>query len=268
MPVFTDVHPAVSAQRGIHIYQGPISQNCLRVNVLLEEKNLAFTDHVVNLFKGEQFSKDFLAINPAGLVPAMVHNGVAVSESSDIMFYLEDQHPETSFTPVNTKQKEKVHKWVDRIAKMHIGVLKELLYINGMGRPASTEHKKIYATVNPDLADFHKKYGNGFSPTQKQAVLKDVDTFLRDLEKSLTKHPYVDSNQYTIADMAAHSVIIYLKLNGYPMKQYSHINQWYKVIQRRPAVKRSVKKAKLNLPFGLVRGLFKAIQKLNRKKMI
>lgn len=44
----------------------------LQISIALEEMGLEYEAHTVNIFKGEQFKPEFLAINPNGKIPAIV----------------------------------------------------------------------------------------------------------------------------------------------------------------------------------------------------
>jgi hypothetical protein len=44
----------------------------LQISIALEEMGLEYEAHPVNIFKGEQFKPEFLAINPNGKIPAIV----------------------------------------------------------------------------------------------------------------------------------------------------------------------------------------------------
>jgi len=267
MPIYENPVPRVKDLKGIHIYTNVISQNCLRVGILLEEKGVSFEEHKINLIKGEQFEKEYLEINPQGLIPAMVYDGVAVADSKDVMKYLEKFGPGPSFTPTDEAAKNEVHKWVDLSADMHIGVLKELFYVKEMGRPATPAHLKVIKDVNKDLDAFYRKYGNGFSESEKAKVLNDVSDFLSNLEKELTKNTYVGSSAYTIADMAIYAVLSFIKLNKVSLSAYPNIRKWYKKISRRPAVKAANKKALLHLPRPIIRLMFKISRKKTLKKI-
>jgi len=54
---------------------------------------------VLDLAKGEQKSPEFLAVNPMGKVPAIVHRGVVVTETAAICLYLADAYPQAGLAP-------------------------------------------------------------------------------------------------------------------------------------------------------------------------
>lgn len=70
------------------------SSNGRRVSVMLEECGLPYRTHVVDLAKGEQSDPGYLAINPAGQIPAIVDGDgpggapITVTQSGAILLYL------------------------------------------------------------------------------------------------------------------------------------------------------------------------------------
>ena len=59
--------------------------NGQKIRIMLEECGLEYRVHPVDLTLGEQFSPEFLAINPLGQVPALqLDNGTCIAESLPI----------------------------------------------------------------------------------------------------------------------------------------------------------------------------------------
>jgi glutathione S-transferase len=69
------------------------------VHWMLEELGAPYRIELVDLAKGEQKKSDFLAINPMGKVPAIVHRGVVVTECGAILTYLADAFPDAGLAP-------------------------------------------------------------------------------------------------------------------------------------------------------------------------
>ena len=73
------------------------TSNCQRVAILLEECGLPYRVRKVDLFKGEQQSPEFLALNPAGVVPVIVDSDgpggkpLTLSQSGAIDVYLAEK---------------------------------------------------------------------------------------------------------------------------------------------------------------------------------
>ena len=69
------------------------SPNGHKVAIGLEELELPYTTHAVNVFAGEGQGPEFLALNPAGKIPVIrdTDTGVVVTESDAILLYLADK---------------------------------------------------------------------------------------------------------------------------------------------------------------------------------
>ena len=65
----------------------------MRVRMVLAEKSLPWTSHVVDLSKMEHATPEFQSINPQGLVPTLIHDGRTYIESIDIIRYLDELKP-------------------------------------------------------------------------------------------------------------------------------------------------------------------------------
>ena len=69
------------------------------VLVLLEELDAPYKLRDLNFKTGAQRQPDYLAVNPLGKVPAIVHNGALVTELGAIFIYLADAFPQKQLAP-------------------------------------------------------------------------------------------------------------------------------------------------------------------------
>ena len=68
----------------IELYHFWSSVCSVRCRMALEEKGVKWTSRYIDLFKFDQLKPDYLAINPDGVVPTLVHDGAPVRESTII----------------------------------------------------------------------------------------------------------------------------------------------------------------------------------------
>ena len=64
----------------VELYHFWSSVCSVRCRMALEEKGVSWTSRYIDLFRFDQLQPEYLAINPDGLVPTLVHNGVAIHE--------------------------------------------------------------------------------------------------------------------------------------------------------------------------------------------
>ncbi len=73
----------------------------LMVEMVMAEGDLDYEEHFVDITRGEEKSAEFLAINPAGWVPALVTpEGQILYETPAINLYLAERHELTQLVPL------------------------------------------------------------------------------------------------------------------------------------------------------------------------
>ena len=83
----------------ITLYDSPGSPCARRVRAVLLEKGLAWTTRLVDLTRMEQKRPEYLALNPNGVVPTLVHGDRVLYESNVITEYLDDVFPDPPLYP-------------------------------------------------------------------------------------------------------------------------------------------------------------------------
>lgn len=90
--------------------------NGQKVSVALEEMGLAYDTHIVDIAKGEQFSPEFIKINPNSKIPAIVDptgdrgKPLAVMESGAILLYLAEKTGK--FLPQDPVERCRTLQWL------------------------------------------------------------------------------------------------------------------------------------------------------------
>lgn len=79
-------------------YTNPMSRGRI-VRWMLEEVGQPYETKTLRWETGDAKAADYLAINPMGKVPAIVHDGVVVTECAAICAYLADVFPEAGLAP-------------------------------------------------------------------------------------------------------------------------------------------------------------------------
>ena len=82
------------------LYGGDFTRASL-VQWMLEEGRIQYELRKIDILKGEHRSAEFLALNPAGLVPVLITpEGDVLSEAAALMLHLADRHQLTDLAPV------------------------------------------------------------------------------------------------------------------------------------------------------------------------
>lgn len=190
------------------LYHAPISPNSRRVWITLLEKELEFELVEVEL-GGDQFKPEFLAINPFHHIPALVDDGFNVVESLAILDYLEAKYPTPALLPKAAKDLAVVR-------------MVQLVTVN-----------ELLPGTNPLLPMMLGLPGR--DPEKIQQAQQKVATVLKFFENLLDDRPYFGSQNLTLAEVVAGTVIPWLPRGGVSLSDYPKLNAWCDRLIARPS---------------------------------
>ena len=94
----------------LELYHSINSVCAQKVRIALEEKGQKAKDHLMTL-RGDQYEPAYLKLNPNGVVPTLIHDGVPITESSLILYYIDDAFPEPPLMPKPPRQRHRVRMY-------------------------------------------------------------------------------------------------------------------------------------------------------------
>ncbi len=75
----------------VELYHFWSSVCSIRCRMALEEKGIAWTSRYIDLFRFDQLRPEYLAINPDGVVPTLVHDECRSASRGGLCFWFENQ---------------------------------------------------------------------------------------------------------------------------------------------------------------------------------
>ena len=96
----------------LELYHLPNSICSQKVRLCLAEKGLEWVGHVVRLGKFEHLTPKYLALNPNGVVPTLVHDGRPVVESTVICEYIDEIWPDTPLSAADAYGRAQMRAWL------------------------------------------------------------------------------------------------------------------------------------------------------------
>ena len=84
----------------------------IRVRWTLQELGVPFEAVTVNMMAGEHRSPEFLKINPAGKLPALVDGDFVLTESIAAALYLAEKYPDKGLLPKDLRERAQVYRWL------------------------------------------------------------------------------------------------------------------------------------------------------------
>ena len=163
----------------VTLYSNPMSRG-RTVQWLLDELGAPSEVKLIDLAKGEQKTPQYLAINPMGKVPAIVHRGVVVTEAAAICVYLADAFPQAGLAPKLDDPKRGTYlRWIF----FGVGCFEPAVMDKMLGRPPVERTGAI-------------GYGT-------------YETMLAALATALTPGPWILGERFSAADVFVGSQIQY-----------------------------------------------------------
>jgi glutathione S-transferase len=158
------------ADRHVVLYHAPNSRSAGAL-MLIEELGADHELHVLDLKKGQQRQPAYLAVNPMGKVPAIVHGGALVTEQGAVYLYLSDLYPEAGLAPpIGDPLRGPFLRW--------------LFFYGSSFEPAVTDRAMKRDPAPPSTSP----YG-------------DWDTMLGTLTAQLARGPYLLGEHFSAADV-------------------------------------------------------------------
>ena len=190
--------------------------NGRKISVALEEMQLPYNVHPVNIGKSEQFAPAFLKISPNNRIPAIIDpdgpggSEISVFESGAILIYLA----------------EKTGKFLPADARAKVPVLEWLMWQMGGFGPMPGQVHHFLGVENPQ----DQKYG-------LERYMKETRRLYGVLDKRLAGREYV-ADACSIADFAILGWAWRHERHKVDLGDFPSVKAWYERCMARPGTKR------------------------------
>lgn len=197
------------------LYNAPQSTCSQRVRYALHAKGLAFEEHKLDLFAGDQLKPEYLAINPNGVVPALVHKGRPVIDSAVILEYLEDIEPANTAMrpadPVDVANMRAMMRFIDEVPTPAVRVPSYNLAFLPHFQSMSEAEFQALADSKPLRREFLLKMGRtGFPEADMDEALGRLRRGVERMAQWLAASggPWLMGSDLSCADIAIMPVIV------------------------------------------------------------
>lgn len=183
--------------------------NGRKASIMLEEVDLPYTVHAIDIGKNDQFDEEFLNISPNNKIPAIVDqdNGMSLMESGAILIYLAEK---------TGRLMPAEHKWQ---------ILEWLMFqMGGFGPMLGQAHHFLH--FKPDVSEYAAK-----------RYKVEAQRLYAVLDHQLEENEYV-AGDYSIADIALWPWASRFEWQQVDLDDFDNVKRWYQAIAARPAVQR------------------------------
>ena len=197
------------------------TSNGKKATIMMEECELEYKIHPIDISTDIQFSEDFVKVNPNSKIPAIVDpdgpNGrpFTVIESGAILMYLAEKTG--LFLPAETQRKYEVIQWV-------------MFQMGGIGPIFGQVHhfkraakEKVPYAINRYFNECRRLYGV--------------------LDSRLEGREYIANDEVSIADFCTVQWVFRHDWQEIDLDEFRNVKRWYDNMMQRPALTRG-----MNLP--------------------
>lgn len=226
------------------LHNAPQSTCSQRVRFVLNAKHLAFDEVKLDLFSGDQLKPGYLALNPNGVVPTLVHDGETVIDSSVIMEYLAEVFPRgrslVPRDPVKRARMRSLMRFIDEVPTPAVRIPSYNLAFLPHYQAMSAAEFQALADSKPLRREFLMKMGRtGFSDADMNEALSRLQRAIVRMDEALTDSggPWLLGDELTLADIAIMPVIVRmddLRL-GHMWAGRPAVQRWLDLIRADPA---------------------------------
>ena len=188
----------------LHVF--PPSPRASKVLSLAYHLDLDFEFQFVHLFKGDNKTPEYHALNPNEKMPVLEDGAFVLWESNAILFYLASKRPESGLWPTGVEAQADVLRWMTW----------EAAHWTPACVPMAFEHvvKKMAGLGDPNPAEVAR----GEQEFHRYAPVLDAH---------LKGRRWLLGDALTIADFAVGSSLILAVPAQYPLANYPEITRWY-----------------------------------------
>ena len=195
----------------IELYHAGLTACSKKVRLCLREKGLDYVSHYVELGRFQQHDPDYLKLNPNGLVPTLVHDGVPIVESGVINEYLDDVFPEIPLRPADPVARARM-RVMNKLADEALGPNMVVTFSgpSSIGKAAremgdrdidiDAALERIPLMERRNVIDKIARRG-GFTEEDFAAAREKAGFIVRRAEAALEQGPYLAGESYSLADI-------------------------------------------------------------------
>jgi glutathione S-transferase len=227
----------------LELYHALTSTCSQKVRMCLAEKDLDWVDRSVDLRANEHLMPAYLALNPNGVVPTLVHDGNPIVDSSVICEYLDDVFPRPRLSPEDPVRRAAMRAWMRFLEEVPTAAIRVPSFHMALARRYESlddaQFRTQVADVRPLRKHFYRRMGTeGFSQADVEASLDELDRTLARMHAALANGPWLMGRDFTLADivvMPAIDRLADLGLAAMWEEHFPRVTEWYARLQARPS---------------------------------
>jgi GSH-dependent disulfide-bond oxidoreductase len=224
----------------------PLGTNSGRVFLALLEKGVPFIERELDGLAFEHLRPEYLAINPRGQVPALVHDGTPLTEGAPICEYIDEAFAGPPLRPAHLEERCRMRRWC-RYLDVDLGRAVMMIHWNRIvpafvGTRSPEEVEQIIERV-PD-PDRRRAWRRAYLQQTPQEELAESHRRIEDgsrcIEQALSRAPWLAGGSFSLADIDLLSFYAFLAKWSPDLvneRATPRTIEWINRMEERPAVR-------------------------------
>ena len=221
-----------------------------KVRLALDEKGVPWKGHYVDILKGEQFTSEYMKLNPKAVVPTLVHDGYVVPESTVICEYVDEVFPQTPLKPATPQARAEMRLWTKAVDEILHPMCGEITF--------ACSHRHTVARLGPEgvarflastppvsvTAGWHDRkkiiVREGLKAPGIEKSLRLYDSYLQKMEDTLADRRWLAGDQFSLADIALTPYVNRLAMMSMSemwTRSRPRVTDWFERVKARPTFK-------------------------------
>ncbi len=238
------------------LYHWEPNANSGKPMLALAEKGVDYDSHYLDLLSFDQHKPEYLAVNPEGTIPALVHGDRVLTESTPIMEYVDEAFDGPSLRPQDPAARWRMRWWMryfDAYFAPSVSMLGWNVFVGPSVRQRDQEQLANAIDRIPlesRRIAWRKAIFNQFSQEELDESIRRTRAGIEVLETHLAANRWIAGDEYSLGDINGFNLAYAL-----PLSQPDHCNDdktphilaWLRAIYRRPATKETWAKGKTDM---------------------
>jgi glutathione S-transferase len=236
------------------LYHHGSSVCAAKVRIYLHEKGIDWEGEYVDILKGDQFDPAYLELNPKAVVPALVHDGTVITESTVICEYIENVFPDQPIRPADPVACAHVMYWTKSVDEDLHPACAALTFmashrhtINRLGPEGLQKFLDSIPpfSVSPDWHEKKKGYvRQAFDAPDGSQKVRLYDDYILKMEKALANGEWLVGDYLSFADIAMMPYLTRLDMMSmsgmWENGRRPRVTDWFERVKERPSYKPSL----------------------------
>lgn len=243
------------------LYHANHSTCSQKVRLSLAEKGLDWESKLVNLATNEHLAPEYLALNPNGVVPTLIHDNAVITDSGVICEYLEEVFPDTPLLPKKPSERAIVRAWIRYLDEVPTAAVRvpsfNMAFLPRYDGLDDDAFQKEQADIRPLRKHFYEKMGRkGFDNNEVDNAMEQLKSTISRMENRLQDNAWLSGPELGLADFIAAPLIDRLddlKLENLWTTTSPRVTDWLERLRARPSFSKAFyTKSRLSefLPIG------------------